>query len=306
VGLLLPATAARAEPSNQEQLEKAHADLELVIEDYNRIGEELKATQAAAADLEAKMAPLQGQLDAAQADVGKLASMAYKSGGGMATIGFLLTPTTTGGVARQMESVERVARARQREVATYADNKKKYEAEKKRLDALLKAQTEQQQQIATRKTKIEAEVKRLEDVERRLEASRGGAGRGVGTGSPPPPPPTGSGKGAIAVRFAYAQLGKMYQFGADGPETFDCSGLTQQAWAAAGVSLPHNAQMQYNATAHIGRGSLIPGDLVYYHGFGHVGIFIGNGQIIHASRSGIPVKVAPLDASSPIAYSRPG
>jgi cell wall-associated NlpC family hydrolase len=96
----------------------------------------------------------------------------------------------------------------------------------------------------------------------------------------------------------------MYVFGAAGPNNFDCSGLTMMAWKQAGVALPHNAAQQYQRTAHITKAQLQPGDLVYYNGFGHVGLYIGNGQIIHASRSGQPVAVRGL--LSPIAYSRPG
>ncbi len=96
----------------------------------------------------------------------------------------------------------------------------------------------------------------------------------------------------------------MYRFGAAGPTNFDCSGLTQQAWKQAGVSLPHNAAQQYQRTAHIVRSQLQPGDLVYYNNFGHVGLYIGNNQIIHASRTGQPVAVRAIQ--SPIAYSRPG
>ena len=77
------------------------------------------------------------------------------------------------------------------------------------------------------------------------------------------------------------------------------------AWKQAGVDLPHNAAQQYQRTRHRSRGrNLQPGDLVYYNGFGHVGIYIGNNQIIHASRTGKPVAVRAIQ--SPIAYSRPG
>jgi len=306
VGIILPASAALAEPSPQEleqQLEKAHNELEDVVEDYNRIGEELKLTQAAAAGIAERLAPLQGQLDGARVGVAKIASVAYKNGGGLATAGALLTAGSTHSVTNQMQSIERVARARQREIAAFTETRDRYEAERKRLDALLRDQGEKQKQLTARKVTIEAEVKRLEELERRLE-SRGGRPSGSSTGSPPPPPPAGSGRGAVAVRYAYAQLGKMYQFGAAGPNTFDCSGLTQMAWRAAGVGLPHNAAMQYRATAKVGAGSIIPGDLVYSRSFGHVGIYIGNGKIIHSSRTGRPIAVGPLPSGA--VYSRPG
>jgi cell wall-associated NlpC family hydrolase len=302
--VFLPATAAVAEPTPQqleEQIEKAHADLEHVIEDYNRITEELAATRAAAADLETKLAPLQTQLDAAQAEVGKLAATAYKGGGNLATAGFVLSAPNSTSLAYQVEAMERVSRSRQKEIAGFTDTKTKYEAEQKRLGDLIAAQTQQQKQIAEKKAAIEAELKRLEDMERRLPANRPG---GPSTGETPKTPPSGSGKGAIAVRFAYAQIGKMYKFGAAGPANFDCSGLTQAAWKQAGVYIPHNAAQQYQRTAKVSRANIQPGDLVYYNNFGHVGLYIGNNQIVHASRTGKPVAVRALQ--SPIAVSRPG
>jgi len=305
IGVFLPATAANADPTPEQleqQIDQAHDALEHVVEDYNRITEELAATQAAAAALEQKIKELQGKYDSAQVDVGKLAATAYKNGGGLSDAEFLLNAANSNALAHQVEAMERVTRSRQRDLAGFTEAKSQYDAEKKRLADLMSAQSQQQKQIAEKKAAIEKEIKRLEDMERRLPANRP-ANPSVGGGTPKTPP-SGTGKGAIAVRYAYAQLGKMYVFGAAGPNNFDCSGLTMMAWKQAGVSLPHNAAQQCQRTAHVTKAQLQPGDLVYYNGFGHVGLYIGNGQIIHASRSGQPVAVRGL--LSPIAYSRPG
>ncbi|MEP7054241.1 MAG: NlpC/P60 family protein [Actinomycetota bacterium] len=97
--------------------------------------------------------------------------------------------------------------------------------------------------------------------------------------SPAPPADGGGDRGAIAVRAAYAQLGKPYVWAADGPDTFDCSGLTLFAWAKAGVSLPHSSRAQFNEGRHVGRGELRPGDLVFYGSpIHHVGMYIGVGN----------------------------
>ena len=73
-----------------------------------------------------------------------------------------------------------------------------------------------------------------------------------------------------AVAFAYAQLGKPYQWGATGPDSFDCSGLAQAAWAAAGVAIPRDTYEQWAALPHIPESEIVPGDLLYYNGIGHV------------------------------------
>jgi cell wall-associated NlpC family hydrolase len=100
----------------------------------------------------------------------------------------------------------------------------------------------------------------------------------------------------IVLAKARAQLGKAYVYGNTGPDTFDCSGLTQFVWAAAGVGLPHNAAAQYDSIKHIPLDSIRPGDLVFsgYGGIGHVGIYVGGGRMIHAPHSGAHVEVAPL------------
>jgi peptidoglycan DL-endopeptidase CwlO len=119
-------------------------------------------------------------------------------------------------------------------------------------------------------------------------------------------PPYVAGKAGVAVRYAYGALGKPYQWAADGPGSYDCSGLTMAAWRAAGFSLPHNADMQWHALGHISRGSLRPGDLVFYRSLGHVGIYVGNNQIIHAPHAGDVVRVASINVMTPYGYARPG
>ena len=122
-----------------------------------------------------------------------------------------------------------------------------------------------------------------------------------------PAPVAGSGRGSAAVAFAMAQIGDYYAYGGTGPSMWDCSGLTGGAWAAAGVSVPRTSQAQFYGLPRVSMDALAPGDIVgYYGGVSHVGIYIGNGQIVHASRPGRPVSVAPL-YSMPVAGAvRPG
>lgn len=102
-------------------------------------------------------------------------------------------------------------------------------------------------------------------------------------------------RAAQAVAFAHGALGSPYVWGATGPNAFDCSGLTQAAWRSAGVSLPRTTYTQINAGRRIARSQLAPGDLVFfYSGISHVGLYIGNGLMIHAPRPGSPVRIAPI------------
>ncbi len=100
-------------------------------------------------------------------------------------------------------------------------------------------------------------------------------------------------KAAAAIAFACAQLGKPYRWGGGGPGSYDCSGLTRAAWAAAGVSLPHNAAMQASSGTRVSADSLQPGDLVFFYSpISHTGIYIGKGLMVHAPSSGDVVKIA--------------
>ncbi|MBB1246974.1 C40 family peptidase, partial [Streptomyces durbertensis] len=108
-------------------------------------------------------------------------------------------------------------------------------------------------------------------------------------------PPPASGRAAQALAYARGALGKPYVWGATGPHSFDCSGLTQAAWRSAGVSLPRTTYTQVNAGRRVSRDQLAPGDLVFfYSGLTHVGLYVGNGQMIHAPRPGAPVRYAPI------------
>jgi cell wall-associated NlpC family hydrolase len=114
--------------------------------------------------------------------------------------------------------------------------------------------------------------------------------------APPAVVAGGSAAAQTAVRTALAQVGDPYVWGAAGPNAFDCSGLMQYAYAAAGISLPHSSAMQSTMGVPVSRSELRPGDLIFFYSpVSHVGMYIGNGQMVHASTSGQPVKIAPVD-----------
>jgi peptidoglycan DL-endopeptidase CwlO len=106
--------------------------------------------------------------------------------------------------------------------------------------------------------------------------------------------PTGT-QADEAVQFAYAQLGKPYVWGATGPDSYDCSGLVQAAWAAAGISIPRTTYEQWAALPHIPMSDLAPGDLIYYNGESHVAMYVGDGYIIDAPQTGLDVEKIPED-----------
>jgi len=115
-----------------------------------------------------------------------------------------------------------------------------------------------------------------------------------------------SGRAKAALDFAYAQLGKPYEWGSTGPDSFDCSGLTGAAWGAAGVSLPRTVKQQYDAGRKVGQADMQPGDIIYwYNDTQHNGMYVGDGQAIHAPRTGKNVEITPVDSMPFYAASRP-
>jgi len=124
-----------------------------------------------------------------------------------------------------------------------------------------------------------------------------------------PPAPAQAPGAAEAVATAKAQLGKPYQWGGAGPDSFDCSGLTSYAWRAGSVSLPHNAAAQADVTVPVGMDQLAPGDLLFFGSpddISHVGIYIGSAQMIEAAHAGAPVRIASFsDRPDLVAAGRP-
>jgi cell wall-associated NlpC family hydrolase len=124
------------------------------------------------------------------------------------------------------------------------------------------------------------------------------------TGSPAPAP---SSRASIAVRAALSQVGKPYVWGASGPNSYDCSGLTMWAWAHAGVSLPHSSSMQYGATRRVAQSDWQPGDLLFFGSpIHHVAMYIGNGQLVEAPYTGASVRVTSAFRSDYVGAGRPG
>jgi cell wall-associated NlpC family hydrolase len=100
-------------------------------------------------------------------------------------------------------------------------------------------------------------------------------------------------QGEKAVAFAFAQIGKPYQWGGTGPYSYDCSGLVQAAWAYAGISIPRDTYEQWAALPHISSTALEPGDLLFFDGIGHVAIYVGNGNMIDAPQTGETIRELP-------------
>ncbi|GAB3316478.1 hypothetical protein GCM10027451_33400 [Geodermatophilus aquaeductus] len=119
------------------------------------------------------------------------------------------------------------------------------------------------------------------------------------------PAPAPNGAAQVAVDTALAQVGDPYVYGATGPNSFDCSGLTSYAYKAAGITIPRTSKLQSTFGTPVAKADLKPGDLVFFYSpVSHVGMYIGNGQMVHASTAGKPVAVVNLDSMPSYAGAR--
>jgi cell wall-associated NlpC family hydrolase len=150
----------------------------------------------------------------------------------------------------------------------------------------------QEQQAQQQQAAAEARARAAAAQQLKSTPSVGGGNSAPSSPSGPSgPAPSPNGGAGAAIAEAQRQLGKPYEWGAAGPDSFDCSGLTQWAWRAGGVSLPHFSGAQYSSTTHISMSQIQPGDLIFYESPDqHVALYVGGGQIIHAPHTGAVVQ----------------
>jgi cell wall-associated NlpC family hydrolase len=207
--------------------------------------------------------------------------------------------------ARQARQLEMRQQETERQLADIAETKKQLAADKSTIDKKADEAT-----TLLHRLKSEAEARAAERAAQRAAAISRSQSRPSPTPTPTPTPapaPSASGRAQAAVDYALAQVGDAYVWGASGPDAFDCSGLTLMAWAQAGVSLPHSSSSQMSSGASVSSSNLQPGDLVFYYSpVSHVGIYIGNGKIVHAANPSSGVEVSPVFSMPYSGAVRPG
>jgi cell wall-associated NlpC family hydrolase len=299
-------TAAHAEPSiadMERQLDQAWNNLEPVIERHNAVRADLNGKRKQAAALQKKIQPLQLQVDLAMTRVGEFAAESYK-GGNTSAINALLASGSPADFADRLALLNEYAKEQQARIKDVVALKGRYDSQKAPLDALVSQLARSEADLAKQQSQIDDQIKRLQAL--RLKAY--GQTGAVGNLRPAACPYEYiGGAGGVATKFACQQIGKPYVWAADGPNAYDCSGLTLAAWAKAGVSLPHNALQQSRTVRSVSRSELRPGDLVFYYSdVHHVAIYVGGVWVVHASRAGEPVRMRKIDVGPIHSYGRPG
>lgn len=305
--VLVGGASAHAEPSVAEiekQINTAWAEAEPLIEHYNHIHEQFKTNQAKQAALEKQLAPLRRQVELAQARVGVMAAQVYK-GTQANALNAMITSGSPDEFIDQLSFVDLLARDQQRQLSGVTTTMAKYQKQKQPIDELVAKLFAQDQELAAKKKQIETRLTQLQT----LRTKAYGTTNTLGTLRPWTCPasylPTA---GYKAAQFACSQIGDPYVWAAEGPNSYDCSGLTLASWKKQGVYLPHNAAQQRKSMPYVKtKAELQIGDLVFYFSnLRHVAIYVGNGKVVHAPTFGDKVRMAEMGAVGTIhSYGRP-
>ncbi len=291
----LPASPASPAPTAAEA-RRMHATLAAKMgratEEYDTAGVLLKRSEKQEKILRVQAAAQQKKVAGYETEVAEFAASAYR-GGRMDMITSLLQSGSPQIFLDQMSTLDNLSRTQRIQLNRLIAAKRTLDRQQQKIAAVVKAQRQSRQIISTRRAAILKDLKAWTALDERLNprSSRSGSGSYGGTYTGP-----ASGSARVALQAAYDQLGKPYSWGAAGPNAYDCSGLTMYAWAKAGVSLPHSSRMQYSSSPNkVSRANLQPGDLVFAGSpIYHVGMYVGNGNMIHAPQTGDVVRIAPL------------
>lgn len=302
----------------REKLDKLYHDAAVATDAYNAAEEKAKQQSARIVELAKKIVDGQQKLEQLKDQAGASARAQYRDGGLPPTARFLLSDdpqqfidgagTVLNGQRATTKLITEMTRT-QKDLQSYADDAS---AEWRKLEAGRKAK-------AAAKKKIEQQITEAEQLESRLEkkekeqlakleqeAAYKAQTAWLDTGVLKEINSKASEEGRKAVEFATAQLGKPYVWGAEGPGSYDCSGLTSQAWAKAGRPIPRTSQEQWKQLQHVDIKDMRPGDLIiYFDDASHVAMYVGDGAIIHAPRPGRTVTIAGAGSMPILGVVRP-
>jgi cell wall-associated NlpC family hydrolase len=310
-GLAVFATSAGAAPQPtvsqvQATVNQLTSQFDKVSEQLDQAGQQLSAAQSKLSQVQVHLKNADAQFRVAQANVAQSAAAAFEDTGATSVAGVLTSgdPSVVLQQGSLLLELSGSRSAQTQQLLTAASQLAGVEQEMQRTEsgiAALKSQLLAHKQslgklITTEKATL---ASLTTPQQQQLVVSHSVGGNGSPAPAPDPNPVPASSQAGQAIAFAYAQLGCPYVYGATGPchDGFDCSGLVQAAWAAAGVQIPRDTYEDWAELPHISLSALEPGDLILYDGEGHVAMYVGNGYIIDAPQTGLDVERIPMSTA---------
>jgi cell wall-associated NlpC family hydrolase len=291
------------------KVDKLYREAEVATEKYNGAKERADKAEGRLGTLQDEAARKTERLNSERDTLGSLAAAQYRDGGMDPALRLMLSSdpdqyldgatfaeragsrqsSTVSRVRKQLREIEQLRGAAHVELTSL----KARQADLKRHKKTVTGKLGEARELLSRLSDEDRARIGADDADTARASRSAYAPRDLGAGSSTAAPNSRAG---AAISYAYEKLGSPYVWGATGPDAFDCSGLMQAAYRAAGIELPRTTYAQINAGQRVSQSELRPGDLVFfYSGISHVGLYVGNGQMIHAPNPSAPVRVAPID-----------
>jgi cell wall-associated NlpC family hydrolase len=305
VVVVAPTTGASAKPAPsldtvQKKVDSLVQSMQIASEQYNTANVDLAASRKRQAAVRKQIDALEPRVASLTAQTASFAVDAYQ-GSDLSLMTSLLSSGSPQTFLDQMTIIESLTNDSQAQLNDLVSAQQALASAKKKLDTEVLDQAAQRKTLRDRKDKLAKDLAVWRKLRTKLAPT-------IDTSGPLPiyNGDTASRAGKV-LKFAYDALGSPYVFGAAGPGSYDCSGLTLAAYRQVGVSLPHSARRQLAQGPQVPQSDLMPGDLVYFYSdVHHVGIFIGNGKVIHAPQPGENVKISDMSVFPFAGASRPG
>ncbi len=296
---------AGAEPDIEEvqaRVDRLYHEAEIASERYNDTRLELEGSRQELTTLRRDLKRQKGAAEKVRGEVAASVVSQYQ-GSAFSSTSQVLMSDDPDAFLETLSTVSAYDEQRAQLMDAYALEARKLLLREQAMQRELAEIAEDKKRLAEDKREIEAKAAEADELLATLEAEQ----RQAMAQDAAPQPAAVSGNAAAVVDYALGQVGKAYVWGAAGPDSYDCSGLTLMAWAQAGVSLPHSASSQMSSGTPVSQSELQPGDLVFYYSpVSHVGIYIGNGQIVHAANPSTGVGVTTVDSMPYSGAVRPG
>ncbi len=307
-GTVLVAAPTYADPdikSVQSKVDTLYQQAEQASERYNDARLQMTQAQTRLKALQADLDRQQTKVDNVRAQVASAVVSQYQ-GQALGSTTQVLLSDNPDAFLNQLTTVSEYNDQQSQMMADFAVQAKQLEMRQAAAQRELTRIAATKKQLGKEKAEIDAKAAKAKDLLGTLKERAAAASRSNDRAATPASVPA-SGRAGAAVQYAMAQVGDAYVYGAAGPSAYDCSGLTMMAWQQAGVSLPHSSSAQMSSGTPVSQSQLQPGDLVFYYSpVSHVGMYIGNGQIVHAANPNSGVTTAPVNSMPYSGAVRPG